>query len=100
MTIMKIVMIKTAQTPYQSLYKDMRILNKIAWHNQYSRNLNGNDVILILYEMLHICSVCILNADASLRILSTDASGCFLKNKTFPAGTEIGISAEFFQKLS
>ena len=35
MTIMKMIMIKTAQTPCQSLYKDRRIYNKIAWYNWY-----------------------------------------------------------------
>ena len=51
MTIM--IMIKTAQTPRQSLYKDRRIQNKIAWYNRYNRN----DVMLIIYEMLHTCSI-------------------------------------------
>ena len=53
MTIMKMIMIKTAQTPCQSLYKDRRIQNKIAWYNWY----NKYDVMLILYEMLHTCSI-------------------------------------------
>ena len=53
MTIMKMIMIKTAQTPCQSLYKDRRIQNKIAWYDWYNRN----DVMLILYEMLHTCSI-------------------------------------------
>ena len=53
MTIMKMIMIKTAQTPCQSLYKDRRIQNKIAWYNWYNRN----DVMLILYEMLHTFSI-------------------------------------------
>ena len=53
MTIMKMIMIKTAQTPCQSLYKNRRIQNKIAWYNWYNRN----DVMLILYEMLHACSI-------------------------------------------
>ena len=52
-TIMKMIMIKTAQTPCQSLYKDRHILNKIAWYNWYNRD----EVMLILYEMLHTCSV-------------------------------------------
>ena len=47
------IMIKTAQTPCQSLYKDRRIQNKIAWYNWYNRD----DVMLILYEMLHTCSI-------------------------------------------
>ena len=51
MTIM--IMIKTAQTPCQSLYKDRRIQNKIAWYNWYNRD----DVMLILYEMLHTRSI-------------------------------------------
>ena len=50
---MKMIMIKTAQTPCQSLYKDRRIQNKIAWYNWYNRD----DVMLILYEMLHTCSI-------------------------------------------
>ena len=53
MTIMKMIMIKTAQTPSQSLYKDRRIQNKIAWYNWYNRD----DAMLILYEMLHTCSI-------------------------------------------
>ena len=53
MTIMKMIMIKTAQTPCQSLYKDRRIQNKIAWYNWYNRD----DVMLFLYEMLHTCSI-------------------------------------------
>ena len=53
MTIMKMIMIKTAQTPCQSLYKDRRIQNKIAWYIWYNRD----DVMLILYEMLHTCSI-------------------------------------------
>ena len=53
MIIMKMIMIKTAQTPCQSLYKDRHIQNKIAWYNWYNRD----DVMLILYEMLHTCSV-------------------------------------------
>ena len=53
MTIMKMIMIKTAQTPCQSLYKDRRIQNKIAWYNWYYRD----DVMLILHEMLHTCSI-------------------------------------------
>ena len=53
MTIMKMIMIKTAQTPCQSLYKDRHIQNKIAWYNWYNRN----DVMLILYEMLHTFSI-------------------------------------------
>ena len=53
MTIMKMIMVKTAQTPCQSLYKDRRIQNKIAWYNWYNRD----DVMLIPYEMLHTCSI-------------------------------------------
>ena len=53
MTIMKMIMIKTAQTPCQSLYKDRRIQNKIAWYNWYNRD----DVMLILYEMFQTCSI-------------------------------------------
>ena len=47
------IMINTAQTPCQSLYKDKRIQNKIACYDLYNRD----DVMLILYEMLHTCSV-------------------------------------------
>ena len=46
-------------------------------------------------------ALCILNgADANLRILSTDASGCFFINVTFTAVAEISIRGDFFQKLS
>ena len=64
--------------------------NKIAWHNWYNRN----NVMLILYEL------CILKWDASLRILSTDASGCFFTNVTFTAVAEIDIRGEFCEELS
>ena len=47
--------------------------NKIAKHNSYRRNLNGNDVVPILYQMfifilkkLHM-QLCILNPGASLK---------------------------------
>ena len=40
----------------------------------------------------------ILNGDASLRILSTDASGCFFINVTFIAVAEISIRGDFFSK--
>ena len=53
LTMTKMIMIKTAQTPCQSLYKDRRIQNKIPWYNWHNRN----DVMLILYEMLHTCSI-------------------------------------------
>ena len=53
--------------------------------------------MLILYEMLHTCSI---KGDASLRILSTVASGCFFINVTFTAVAEIGIKEEFCEKLS
>ena len=69
--------------------------NKIALHNWYNRN----DVMLILYEILHT-ALFILKGDASLRILSTDASGCFFTNVTFTAVAEIGIRGEFCEKLS
>ena len=36
----------------------------------------------------------ILNGDASLRILSTDASGCFFINVTFIAVAEISIRGD------
>ena len=43
-------------------------------------------------------ALCILNGDASLRILSTDASGCFFINVTFTAVAEISIRGDFFFK--
>ena len=43
-------------------------------------------------------ALCILNGDASLRILSTDASGCFFINVTFIAVAEISIRGDFFFK--
>ena len=43
-------------------------------------------------------ALCILNRDASLRILSTDASGCFFINVTFIAVAEISIRGDFFSK--
>ena len=43
-------------------------------------------------------ALCILNGDASLRILSTDASGCFFINVTFIAVAEISIRGDFFSK--
>ena len=43
-------------------------------------------------------ALCILNGDASLRILSTDASGCFFINVTFTAVAEISIRGDFFSK--
>ena len=45
-------------------------------------------------------ALCILKGDASLRILSTDASGCFFTNVTFTAVAENGIRGEFCEKLS
>ena len=42
-------------------------------------------------------ALCILNGDASLRILSTDASGCFFINVTFIAVAEISIRGNFFK---
>ena len=53
--------------------------------------------MLILYEMLHTCSV-MHTQRGSLRILSTDASGCFFINVTFIAVAEISISGDFFSK--
>ena len=44
-------------------------------------------------------ALCILNGDASLRILSTDASGCFFINVTFIAVAEISIRGDFFSKV-
>ena len=43
-------------------------------------------------------ALCILNGDASLRILSTDATGCFFINVTFTAVAEISIRGDFFFK--
>ena len=45
-----------------------------------------------------LAALCILNGDASLRILSTDASGCFFTNVTFTAVAEISIRGDFFFK--
>ena len=44
-------------------------------------------------------ALCIPKGDASLRILSTDASGCFFTNVTFTAVAEIGIRGEFCHKF-
>ena len=41
-------------------------------------------------------ALCILNRDASLRILSTNTSGCFFINVTFTAVAEISIRGDFF----
>ena len=43
-------------------------------------------------------ALCILNGDASLRILSTDASECFFTDVTFTAVAEISIRGDFFFK--
>ena len=43
-------------------------------------------------------ALCILNGDASLRILSIGASGCFFINVTFTAVAEISIRGDFFFK--
>ena len=43
-------------------------------------------------------ALCILNGDASLWILSTDASGCFFINVTFTAVAEISIRGDLFFK--
>ena len=43
-------------------------------------------------------ALCILKGDASLRILSTDASGCFFINVIFIAVAEISIRGDFFFK--
>ena len=40
-------------------------------------------------------ALCILTEGVSLRILSTDASGCFFTNVTFTAVAEIGIRGQF-----
>ena len=45
-----------------------------------------------------LSALCILNGDASLRILSIDASGCFFTNVTFIAVAEISIRGDFFFK--
>ena len=59
----------------------------------------------MLYEMFNSKSLtygalCILNLDASLRTLSTNATGCFFTNEILPAVAEIDVSGEFYQKLS
>ena len=56
--------------------------------------------MLILYICFTRAALCILNGDASLRVLSTDGSGCFFTNVTFTALAEISIRGDFFQKLS
>ena len=43
-------------------------------------------------------ALCTLNGDASLRILSTDALGCFFINVTSSAVAEISIRGDFFSK--
>ena len=53
--------------------------------------------MLILYEMLHTCSV-MHTQRRSLIILSTDASGCFFINVTFIAVAEISVRGDFFFK--
>ena len=60
-----------------------------------NNNDNDND-----YNHNTYAALCIFNADASLRIWSTDASGCFFTNVTFTAVAEIGIRGKFCQKLS
>ena len=57
----------------------------------------------ILYEMFisksfTYATLCILNLDASLRTLSTNALGCFFTNETLPTVADIGVG-EFCQKL-
>ena len=47
---------------------------------------NGNHVMLILYEMLHTCSIVYTQRRCKFgKIISTDASGCFFTNVTFTA---------------
>ena len=71
--------------------------NKIAWNNWYNRN----DVMLILYEMLHTCSIMHTQRKCKFEnTANTDASGCFFTNVTFTAVAEIGIIGEFCEKLS
>ena len=71
--------------------------NKIAWHNWYNRN----DVMLILYEMLHTCSIMHTQRRCKFEnTKGTDASGCFFTNVTFTAVAEIGIRGEFCEELS
>ena len=43
-------------------------------------------------------ALCILNGDASLRILSTDASGCFFIDVMFIAVAEISITGDYLFK--
>ena len=88
---------KRLQTPCQSLYKDRCIWNNIAWHNWYNRN----DAMLILYEMLHTCSIMHIQRRWKFEnTISADASGCFITNVTFPAVAKIGIRGKLCQKLS
>ena len=50
------------------------------------------------YRDLWIMTVLYINGYASLRIQSTDASGCFFTNVTFTAVAEISIRGDFFFK--
>ena len=54
--------------------------------------------MLILYEMLHTCSTMHTQRRCKLRILSTDASGCFFIDVTFIAVAEISITGDIFSK--
>ena len=97
MTIMKMIMIKTAQTPCQSLYKDRRIQNKIAWYNWYNRN----DIMLILYEMLHNCSIMHTQWRCKFENTKHRCLGMFLhKCNLHCSGRYKYKRGLFFQKLS
>ena len=63
-------------------------------------NFDALHQLLYLFYMKCFTRValCILNGDASLRILSTNASGCFSINVTFIAVAEISIRGDFFSK--
>ena len=97
MTIMKMIMIKTAQTPCQSLYKDRRIQYKIAWYNWYNRN----DVMLILYEMLHTFSIMHTQWRCKFENTKHRCLGMFLhKCNLHCSGRNKYKRGFFFQKLS
>ena len=91
---MKMIMIKTAHTPCQSLYKDIK--TKLPG----MIDIIGTMSCKFYMKCFTHAALCILKGDASLRILSTDALRCFFTNVTFTAVAEIGISGEFCEKLS
>ena len=94
LTITIMIMIKTAQTPCQSLYKDRRIQNKIAWYNWYNRD----DVMLILYEMLHTCSIMHTQWKCKFENTKHRCLGMFLQKCNLHCRGRISIRGDFFFK--